>query len=119
VIHILFDLSGAVRDERLNRMWTLKKVKFVRPSEDQGKENFFNIFILHQVFDSRNADLKQSIACFRNVSADCIAMITLDPAITSYVFLLLTQNRDYGRGSKNCVHESMIPQWMGETTRTT
>lgn len=60
---------GAVRDERLNRMWNLKKVKFVRPSEDQGKEKFFNIFILHQ-------------------------------------------NRDYGRGSKNCVHESMIPQWM-------
>jgi hypothetical protein len=66
VIRILFELSGAVRDERLNRMWTLKKVKFVRPSEDQGKENFFNIFVLHQVFDSRNADLKQSIACFRN-----------------------------------------------------
>ena len=40
---------GAVRDERLNRMWNLKKVKFVRPSEEQGKENFFNIFVLHQV----------------------------------------------------------------------
>jgi double-strand break repair protein MRE11 len=22
------------------------------------------------------------------------------------------QNRDYGRGSKNCLHESMIPEWM-------
>lgn len=22
------------------------------------------------------------------------------------------KNRDYGRGSKNCVHESMIPDWM-------
>ena len=52
-------------------MWNQKKVKFVRPSEEQGKEKFFNIFILHQ-------------------------------------------NRDYGRGSKNCVHESMIPQWMGK-----
>jgi double-strand break repair protein MRE11 len=60
---------GAIRDERLNRMWNLKKVKFVRPTEEQGKERFFNIFVLHQ-------------------------------------------NRDYGRGSKNCVHESMIPQWM-------
>lgn len=42
-------LIGAVRDERLNRMWNLKKVKFVRPSEEQGKERFFNIFVLHQV----------------------------------------------------------------------
>lgn len=41
--------TGAVRDERLNRMWNLKKVKFVRPSEEQGKERFFNIFVLHQV----------------------------------------------------------------------
>ncbi len=24
----------------------------------------------------------------------------------------LHQNRDLGRGSKNCVHESMIPEWM-------
>lgn len=61
---------GAIRDERLNRMWNLKKVKFVRLKEDQGREDFFNIFVLHQ-------------------------------------------NRDYGRGQKNCVHESMIPEWMG------
>jgi double-strand break repair protein MRE11 len=60
---------GAVRDERLNRMWTQKHVKFLRPREDQGRERFLNIFVLHQ-------------------------------------------NRDYGRGSKNCVHESMIPDWM-------
>lgn len=60
---------GAVRDERLNRMWNQKKVKFIRPREEQGREDFFNIFVLHQ-------------------------------------------NRDYGRGRKNCVHESMIPEWM-------
>lgn len=60
---------GAIRDERLNRMWNLKKVKFVRLTEDQGRDEFFNIFVLHQ-------------------------------------------NRDYGRGSKNCIHESMIPSWM-------
>jgi double-strand break repair protein MRE11 len=60
---------GAVRDERLNRMWNQKKVKFVRPNEEQGRDDFFNIFVLHQ-------------------------------------------NRDYGRGSKNCIHESMIPEWM-------
>jgi double-strand break repair protein MRE11 len=52
-------------------MWNQKKVKFVRLTEEQGREDFFNIFVLHQ-------------------------------------------NRDYGRGAKNCVHESMIPEWMGE-----
>jgi double-strand break repair protein MRE11 len=60
---------GAIRDERLNRMWNQKNVKFIRPSEEQGKNKFFNIFVLHQ-------------------------------------------NRDYGRGAKSCIHESMIPEWM-------
>lgn len=73
---------GSMRDERLNRMWQGKKVKFLRPDQNQtsndddddegnnyGESNWFNIFTLHQ-------------------------------------------NRDLGRGSKNCVHESMIPEWM-------
>ncbi|CAM9352804.1 unnamed protein product, partial [Ectocarpus fasciculatus] len=66
---------GAIRDERLNRMWYQKKVKFVRPSVEQVRwlhqaiDSFFNIFVVHQ-------------------------------------------NRDYGRGTKNCLHESMIPEWM-------
>ena len=72
---------GNLRDERLNRMWQSKKVRFLKPldenrnddddeDEDEPSQNsFFNIFALHQ-------------------------------------------NRDLGRGSKNCVHESMIPEWM-------
>lgn len=60
---------GAIRDERLNRMWNQKKVKFIRLTEEQGRDDFFNIFVVHQ-------------------------------------------NRDYGRGKKNCIHESMIPDWM-------
>ena len=66
---------GAMRDERLNRMWSKKKVTFLRPTSDLESESgddaksWFNIFSLHQ-------------------------------------------NRDLGRGSKNCVHESMIPEWM-------
>lgn len=56
---------GSLRDERLNRMWQSKKVRFQRP----GEGDWFNIFALHQ-------------------------------------------NRDLGRGSKNCVHETMIPEWM-------
>lgn len=68
-IHIAIYALGAIRDERLNRMWNLKQVKFVRPAEEVNKQKYFNIFLLHQ-------------------------------------------NRDYGRGSKNCIHESMIPEWM-------
>ena len=72
---------GSMRDERLNRMWQGKKVKFLRPErvsehstddrDEEGNEEkeWFNIFTLHQ-------------------------------------------NRDLGRGTKNCVHESMIPEWM-------
>lgn len=29
-----------------------------------------------------------------------------------HCILVIHQNRDYGRGSKNCIHESMIPEWM-------
>merc|ERR1719253_1992873 len=78
---------GAMRDERLNRMWQGKKVKFLRPDadhrrdaegrrgngdedEDDGDSPWFNIFALHQ------------------------------------------NKADSGRGNKNCVHESMIPEWM-------
>jgi double-strand break repair protein MRE11 len=65
--HIALYGLGAIRDERLHRMWQQKKVKFQRPIDH---DNFLNIFVVHQ-------------------------------------------NRDYGRGSKNCLHESMIPEWMG------
>ena len=57
---------GSIRDERLNRMWQNKKVRFLRPNEDEG---WFCILTLHQ-------------------------------------------NRDLGRGTKNCIHEGMIPEWM-------
>lgn len=72
---------GSMRDERLNRMWQGKSVRFLKPEDetvergddeedgDGARSNWFNIFTLHQ-------------------------------------------NRDLGRGSKNCVHESMIPEWM-------
>jgi double-strand break repair protein MRE11 len=63
--HVALYGMGSLRDERLNRMWQSKKVRFQRP----GEGDWFSIFALHQ-------------------------------------------NRDYGRGSKNCVHESMIPEWM-------
>jgi double-strand break repair protein MRE11 len=65
--HVAIYGLGAMRDERLHRMWQQKKVKFNRPVD---RDNFLNVFVVHQ-------------------------------------------NRDYGRGSKNCLHESMIPEWMG------
>ena len=58
---------GNVRDERLNRAWTQKNVKFVTPED--GTDDWFNIFTLHQ-------------------------------------------NRDYGRGKKNCIHEHMLPEFL-------
>ncbi len=64
---------GSLRDERLNRMWSKKKVRFLRPEKggdgDGDDGDWFNIFSLHQ-------------------------------------------NRDLGRGTKNCVHESFLPEWL-------
>ncbi|CAH1794958.1 unnamed protein product [Owenia fusiformis] len=37
---------GALRDERLHRLFTHKKVKMLRPKEDQ--ESWFNMFVIHQ-----------------------------------------------------------------------
>ena len=36
---------GAIRDERLNRMWNQRKLRFVRPPVDQNRDDFFNIFV--------------------------------------------------------------------------
>jgi len=63
---------GNMRDERLNRMWQKKKIRFLRhrpTGRDEEQKDFFSLFALHQ-------------------------------------------NRDTGRGQKNCVQESMIPEWM-------
>lgn len=37
---------GNIRDERLNRIFASKKVKFLRPQEDP--ESWFHVFVLHQ-----------------------------------------------------------------------
>ena len=37
---------GSCRDERLHRMWKRKKVKFLRPKEEE--EEWFNLLVLHQ-----------------------------------------------------------------------
>ena len=40
---------GSMRDERLNRMFSQQKVKFVRPDCGGRDNEWFNIFTLHQV----------------------------------------------------------------------
>ena len=60
--HIAIYGLGAVRDERLNRLWSSSNVKFIRPtntnntnsdtsnstSNGNGNIKYFNIFVLHQ-----------------------------------------------------------------------
>lgn len=82
---------GSMRDERLNRMWGMKKVRFLRPKEDEGKGG--------------NEDNSDDDDSDRGGGDD-----REKPAW--FNIFTLHQNRDLGRGSKNCVHESMIPDWM-------
>lgn len=72
-----------MRDERLNRMWESKKVRFLRPDEDDNNKSN----------DDNDEDDDEESSGFFNIFA-------------------LHQNRDLGRGGKNCVQESMIPEWM-------
>ena len=54
---------GNMRDERLNRMWQQKKVRFLRPSSSDG-ETYFSIFVLHQNRDvgrGRNTCVHESM----------------------------------------------------------
>jgi double-strand break repair protein MRE11 len=77
---------GSMRDERLNRMWENKKVRFLRPEEDEIDNNDNNA-------EQNDDDDEEESRGFFNI-------------------FTLHQNRDLGRGGKNCVQESMIPEWM-------
>lgn len=76
---------GSMRDERLNRMWNNKKVRFLRPQQDIENDKDNHI-------DDEDGDSIENEGFFN--------------------IFTLHQNRDLGRGSKNCVHETMIPEWM-------
>lgn len=97
---------GNLRDERLNRSWQSKKVKFLKPKsapnnneddedQDQGrrraKANKDNNRMDSD--DSDDSDDEEDDNGWFNI-------------------FCLHQNRDAGRGTKNCVHESMIPEWI-------
>jgi double-strand break repair protein MRE11 len=82
---------GSLRDERLNRMWEKQKVEFLRPidttSTSTTKEDNNDEDVDEDLHDDHQDE------GFFNIFA-------------------LHQNRDLGRGAKNCVQESMIPEWM-------
>ena len=71
----------------LNLQLLYPKVKFLRPADDRGGNN--NDLDDDDIHNNNNDDEKKWFNIFT-----------------------LHQNRDFGRGSKNCVHESMIPEWM-------
>ena len=78
---------GSMRDERLNRMWRGGNLTFSRPAERRPASN-------DKYNDNENDDGDDT-----------------DPPAWFNIFAL-HQNRDRGRGSKNCVKEDMIPEWI-------
>ncbi len=80
---------GNMRDERLNRMWQGNKVRFMKP-DNKGTGNGSG----HQDNDNDENNSSEEEDDEENEWFNIFA---------------LHQNRDLGRGSKNCIHESMIP----------
>lgn len=80
---------GSMRDERLNRMWQGKKVRFLRPESSSGNGE-----------KGRNNEEEED----ENVDSE-----DEEEGMEWFNIFALHQNRDLGRGTKNCVHESMIP----------
>lgn len=78
---------GSMRDERLNRMWQGKKVKFLKANRVNGNGSG------DRSDDDEDSDKDDGSTGWFNIFA-------------------LHQNRDLGRGAKNCVQESMIPEFM-------
>ncbi|OEU15774.1 DNA repair exonuclease, partial [Fragilariopsis cylindrus CCMP1102] len=77
---------GSMRDERLNRMWRGEHLTFSRPAEQDPNNN------------------KNGGGGGNNGNDD--------PAQQWFNIFALHQNRDRGRGAKNCIKEDMIPDWM-------
>jgi len=77
---------GAMREERLHRMFQNKKVRFLRPQEDNDDDD-------SDKSGGENDDGEEETSGFFNIFA-------------------LHQNREAGRGPKNCMKEETIPDWM-------
>jgi double-strand break repair protein MRE11 len=111
---------GSMRDERLNRMWREGKVGFLRPQEDKKKKggrsrsrrkrssNDDNDSDDNDHNGNKNSDNE-------NEDDDSLNNGDEDEGDNNDGFFnlfTLHQNRDLGRGTKNCVQEGMIPDWM-------
>jgi double-strand break repair protein MRE11 len=83
---------GAQRDERLNRMFSQKKVSFIRPESGSQEKDV-------------SSPLRVAVTLFRDANTRALVQDWFN-------LFVLHQNRDNGRGPKNCVHETMIPAFM-------
>lgn len=90
--HLALYGLGSMRDERLNRMWRSQKLTFLRPeAPPSGVDN----------------DTSTDSATPANNRSKS------DPGTPQWFNIFaLHQNRESGRGSKNFIHESMIPEWI-------
>lgn len=106
---------GSMRDERLNRMWREGKVGFLRPHEDkkgrsrQSRRNKSN-GTSSDNDDNSNGGSSSSDEGGSLNNNDTDAQD--DDEDGFFNLFTLHQNRDLGRGTKNCVQEGMIPEWM-------
>ena len=89
---------GSLRDERLNRMWEKQKVVFLRPEDDDVDDAGDGENPLNDDADDDDIDIDSTHK--RNADKGFFNIFALH------------QNRDLGRGTKNCIQESMIPEWM-------
>jgi double-strand break repair protein MRE11 len=120
---------GSMRDERLNRMWREGKVGFLRPQEDKkktgrgdrGRKSRSRKSNASGGNDDDDDDDNDSDHNDNN-SSDNGDNEDDDDSLNNgddgdnddgfFNLFTLHQNRDLGRGTKNCVQEAMIPDWM-------
>jgi double-strand break repair protein MRE11 len=84
---------GSIREERLNRLWNKDMVEFLRTDEDDDDADEEQEDDDDEDDDDGDDDAKKKKDKF-------------------FHMFVLHQNRDVGRGTKNCVQEAMIPAWM-------
>jgi hypothetical protein len=108
-----------MRDERLNRMWREGKVGFLRPQEDKKSSSRSRGRGSSRRKSNGGSDQdddndKSSSSDDEGEQDESLNDAQDDDDDDNGFFNLFTlhQNRDLGRGTKNCVQEAMIPEWM-------
>ena len=85
---------GNIRDERLHRMWADEKVQFLRLQHGTNGTN------------TAEFELHNDNQALEDIDEE------EDEEDKPFNLFVLHQNRDTGRGAKNCIYESMIPSFM-------